>query len=245
VKQPIPSKQRHCEPTGRREAPPDGRLREAIHLQARVGCFVACAPLRKRCAFVAGNDDKTQTYDLAARSARVVQELLPAQSEGAGKPGAWCTRGRAWSVENTRVSHHRFTGTPGLPCAMVLTVSFGLSPVTGLVCHRRQRSELRQLDASVGASGPHDFAVRNPACSSVTPPASIASHPASVTIAIRPTERWTAVNMKVIWVRREQEYFCKGGWTYSPNQAAIIERARPWGRQSRCLVSAAPLWKAI
>jgi hypothetical protein len=24
--------QRHCEPTGRREAPPDDRLREAIHL---------------------------------------------------------------------------------------------------------------------------------------------------------------------------------------------------------------------
>jgi hypothetical protein len=43
-----------------------------------------------------------------------------------GKPGARCTRGRAWSVVNTRVSHHRFTGTPGLPCAMVLTVSFGL-----------------------------------------------------------------------------------------------------------------------
>jgi hypothetical protein len=25
---------RHCEPTGRREAPPDDRLREAIHLPA-------------------------------------------------------------------------------------------------------------------------------------------------------------------------------------------------------------------
>jgi hypothetical protein len=29
------------------------------------------------------------------------------------------------------------------------------------VCHRRQRSCLRQLDASIGASGPHDFAVRS------------------------------------------------------------------------------------
>src|SRR4030088_3096054 len=54
---------------------------------------------------------------------------------------------------------------------MVLTVSFVLSPVTGLFCHRRQRIKvlskrsgrlnLRELDASVGASGPHDFAVRN------------------------------------------------------------------------------------
>src|SRR5690242_20196439 len=34
---------RHCEPTGRREAPPDDRLREAIHVAARgqMDCFVA------------------------------------------------------------------------------------------------------------------------------------------------------------------------------------------------------------
>jgi len=55
---------------------------------------------------------------------------------------------------------------------MVLTVSFVLSPVTGLVCHRHSRTDvlsapgradlnIRELDASVGASGPHDFAVRN------------------------------------------------------------------------------------
>jgi hypothetical protein len=45
---------------------------------------------------------------------------------------------------------------------MVLTVSFVLFPVTGLVCHRRPRDAKhhRQLDASVGASEPHDFAVR-------------------------------------------------------------------------------------
>jgi len=42
---------------------------------------------------------------------------------------------------------------------MVLTVSFVLSPVTGLFCHRRLRI-FRNLDASVGAPGPHDFAVR-------------------------------------------------------------------------------------
>src|SRR5258705_3757072 len=53
---------------------------------------------------------------------------------------------------------------------MVLTVSFVLSPAIGLFCHRRPRiksclspvgpTRLRELDASVGASGPHDFAVR-------------------------------------------------------------------------------------
>jgi hypothetical protein len=96
-----------------------------------------------------------------------------------GKPGARCTRGRAWCVESTRVSHHRFTGTPGLPCAMVLTGSSALSLVTGLSCHhhRRDAKHHRQLDASVGASGPHGFAVRKIARSSVAPPASIASRP--------------------------------------------------------------------
>jgi hypothetical protein len=55
------------------------------------------------------------------------------------------------------------TGSPdqsGLPCAMVLTAYFALSPVTGLSCHRRLAETSAKLDASVGASGPHDFAVR-------------------------------------------------------------------------------------
>jgi hypothetical protein len=43
---------------------------------------------------------------------------------------------------------------------MVLTVSFVLSPVIGLVCHRHLARLLTRLDAGVEASGPHDFAVR-------------------------------------------------------------------------------------
>ena len=49
------------------------------------------------------------------------------------------------------------------------------------------RMASRELDASVGASGPHDFAVRKPALSSLAPPASTASRPAAVTIACRPS----------------------------------------------------------
>src|ERR1700687_5276400 len=52
-------------------------------------------------------------------------------------------------------------GSPGIPRAMVLTVSFALSPVTGLCCHRSPvKVAFHRLDTSVGASGPHDFAVR-------------------------------------------------------------------------------------
>jgi len=96
---------------------------------------------------------------------------------------------------------------------MVLTVSFVLSPVTGLSCHRRRADRSAKLDTSVGASGPHDFAVRDPstpkastglvpvrrsfseggnsairprAMSAPDAAASTASRPASVTIAIRP-----------------------------------------------------------
>src|SRR6267154_5554229 len=124
-------------------------------------------------------------------------------------PGARRARSRAWWVVSTRVSHHGHAGSPGIPRAMVLTVSFALSPVTGLVCHRHRRSYLRRLDASVGASGPHDFAVHLKRCSSKALSASTASRPASVTIASAPLGDRTAGDIDLIWVRWEREYFWK------------------------------------
>src|ERR1700687_1404035 len=44
-------------------------------------------------------------------------------------------------------------------------------------------------------------------------PASTASRPASVTIASAPLRDGTARISELIWVRREQKYFCKWGWT--------------------------------
>jgi hypothetical protein len=44
---------------------------------------------------------------------------------------------------------------------MVLTGSFVLSPVIGLSCHRHLAEASVRLDASVEASEPHDFAVRD------------------------------------------------------------------------------------
>jgi hypothetical protein len=75
-------------------------------------------------------------------------------------PGARCARSRACSVVNTRVSHHGHTGTTRHSLRNGFNGCFVLSPVTGLVCHRHQRNGFRQLDTSVGVSGPHDFAVR-------------------------------------------------------------------------------------
>ena len=92
--------------------------------------------------------------------------------------------------KSTRVSQVT-PETPGIPRAMVLTVYFALSPVTGLSCHRHLARSLlpQELDASVGASGPHDFAVRKQSALVKAPLASTASRPASVTIASRPSCR--------------------------------------------------------
>jgi hypothetical protein len=62
-----------------------------------------------------------------------------------------------------------------------------LSSVTGLFCHRRLADHPAKLDASVGASGPHDFAVRLKRVRLAAPSASTASRPAFVTIASRPS----------------------------------------------------------
>jgi hypothetical protein len=96
---------------------------------------------------------------------------------------------------------------------MVLTVSFVLSPVTGLSCHRHRRSCLHRLDTSVGASGPHDFAVRFSAIRQER----IRVHriPPRVRDDREPplcgTGRGELVEM--ICPTGKAEYFCKGGWT--------------------------------
>ena len=46
---------------------------------------------------------------------------------GVDAPAASCV------IKNTRVSHHRYTGTPGIPARNGFTAYFALSPVTRLV----------------------------------------------------------------------------------------------------------------
>jgi hypothetical protein len=124
-----------------------------------------------------------------------------------------------------------------------------------LFCHRRQRikfclspvgpTPLRRLDTSVGVSGPHDFAVRSnisrqhavdrsqafrqPALQShraQEAAASTATHPAFVTIMIRPScgVGWREV-VEMICPTGEAKFFCKGGWTG-------FSTARPSGKSA-------------
>ena len=119
---------------------------------------------------------------------------------------------------------------------MVLTVSFVLSPVIGLVCHRRSAdmflskpgwADLNSANLTP-ASGRQDHTTSPYAATSLVrslliahgfkepalqprraqnAAASTASHPASVTIAIRPSVGETARVLELIWGKWEQKYF--------------------------------------
>src|ERR1700682_6017800 len=129
-------------------------------------------------------------------------------------PGAQCTRSLACKIKkHTSVVTTVTPDSPGIPRAMVLTAYFVLSPVTGLVCHRHRRNGLRQLDASVGASGPHDFAVRKPARSSARRRVHRIPRPTSVTIAKRPSVWDGMIRSIPVSTKRESEKFCERGWT--------------------------------
>jgi hypothetical protein len=118
--------------------------------------------------------EKRRSFTISPRLSRefCITSRTSEEKRAQGMPGARSARSLACKMNKT----HEIvtTVTPvqsGIPRAMVLTVSFALSPVTGLFCHCRKRNAqaLSPLDASVGASGPHDFAVRE-ACTFVSAP---------------------------------------------------------------------------
>src|SRR5579863_1882386 len=112
------------------------------------------------------------------------------KSEGAGNAGrSDSARSLVCEIKkHTSVVTTVTPESPGIPRAMVLTAYIALSPGTGLSCprHRRDAKHRRQLDASVGASGPHGFAVRRKRRSSRNIAASTASRPALMTLRNAP-----------------------------------------------------------
>src|SRR4051794_26361518 len=100
---------------------------------------------------------------------------------------------------------------PAFPHATVLTVSFVISPVIGLDCHRR--FACAKLDASVEASGPHDFAVR---VSTVRQRCLHSVHRIPSRVRDdreRPSVGRDRAIRKVFRVGEEARYFCAEGWT--------------------------------
>src|ERR1700743_361617 len=95
------------------------------------------------------------------------------------------------------------------------TAYFVLSLVTGLSCHHRPREALaaHELDASVGASGPHDFAVRISAARLATltrPPQPV---PTSVTWPTPLLAGQDGCITPVICLEKTPEYFLAVDWT--------------------------------
>src|SRR5271157_5714663 len=97
---------------------------------------------------------------------------------------------------------------------MVLTVSFVLSPVTGLFCHRRLQVTTGKLDASVGAPGPHDFSVRARVARLRRNRVHRIPHPTFVTMANAPLiEAGRREFVEMICPTGIAIYFCAKGWT--------------------------------
>src|SRR4051794_10251862 len=132
-----------------------------------------------------------------------------------------------WGREHTRSSPRVHRGYPAFPHAMVLTVSFVISPVIGLVCHRRLAVDPQNLTP---ASRRQDHTTSPSAFSTVRQPclmASIASRPASVTIASAP--RWDeTARLGKCFASGRNEIFSGAGLD-RPNQ---LDRARKNSRSA-------------
>jgi len=113
-------------------------------------CFAADSIFKQRI-------QKTRLRDLAAHPREFYWNVLPPEHQRAqGMPGARRARSLVCSVENTRVqSPLGHAGAPGIPRAMVLTVSFALSPVSEFLLSPSS------ADEGLSAPGRADFASAN------------------------------------------------------------------------------------
>jgi len=87
----------------------------------------------------------SQLRSRRVKTPELCQQLPSKKQRAQGMPGARCTRSLA--CKNKKAHEVVTTGSPeqpGIPRAMVLTVSFVISPVIGLSCHRRRRNHFRQ-----------------------------------------------------------------------------------------------------
>src|SRR5712664_4069267 len=211
---------------------------------------------------------QTRIHDLAAPCARGVDESPALRGRGERRmpvaPAASCA---LVVIERTRVTTST-PESPGVPArngfngflralpgdrALLPPSSADMSCLSPVGPTR-----LRKLDASVEASGPHDFAVRdlhlssarlviahrsfaNPPCDPVarkTLPRPPHPHPASVTIAIRPFGGvgWREF-VEMICPTGEAKYFCKGDSTQNcPTGKSPRREPIPLVSRTRCSV---------
>ena len=171
----------------------------------------------------AGHDSGGQESIIPRRDLRPSSALsLSLERQRAqGTPDAGRTREPCVQrkVHFAHASNDRAAVTTGVPCAMVLRLIRGLLGVPGLLASVARGLVTRELDPSVGGSGPHDFAVREDAfvgaLSRVEHPHVHRSPlPTSVTTAIRPSWwRRDDGSEPYIYEKRKLNIFAGGGLT--------------------------------
>jgi hypothetical protein len=145
--------------------------------------------------------------------ARLIMNTALKASEGAGNAGR--PKRPQPRVRNKKAHeqvHRRSPETPGIPRAMVLTVSFALSPVIGLSCHRRLADSYpRSLTPASRRQDHTTSPSATQAPSSEAPAASTASRPTSVTIAKRPFVGTGRFGSIAVSTERPSQKFFSGG----------------------------------
>ena len=105
-------------------------------------------------AYASRNDDRHDARILAARCVRALHEFCPSENQRAQRrPGARCTRGLACKMHKANAHEHTGSAESIRPSLRDgFTAYNGLSPVTGLCCHRRPReaSPLKNLTPASG-----------------------------------------------------------------------------------------------
>ena len=144
----------------------------------------------------------------------------PNRTEGAGKAG--CTLHPRSRVQCAQKCAHEHTGQrrhPGFPCAMVYGLYRALPGERAFLPPSLRENKSAQLDASVAASGPHDFAVRFHARSSLAryqrPPH---LHRAFVTCATPLSPGETGQSCPDLLFGKSEIFFILGLDTSSENQ---------------------------
>jgi hypothetical protein len=144
---------------------PDRHSGAMLRIERGISRIPRCAIAHPRSAANAPSRNDvalTCVHVLAAQFARAVQIFSAHKNRGRRE-----SRVRAApAVSRAKCANknaHEHTGSaeairPSLRNGF--TTYTALSPVTGLSCHRRLAEDSARLDAGVGASGPHGFAVR-------------------------------------------------------------------------------------
>ena len=122
---------------------------------------------------------KAQLRDPAAGFTRGLLFRSALLNKGAGNAGCALHPRPPVQQKSTGVSNQGYTATAGIPCTMVLRLIRDLPGDRALLPPSpvRRLMRLHELSASVGAPGPHDFAVREAARTSAHSPRP--PHPAS------------------------------------------------------------------